>query len=76
MSNEQQNELEWDNVGAASLAGSASPCSLYDSVILDSGTNVHIINAAMSHRIISSRESTSSDKVYSGDGVLQAVSFI
>ncbi|TQS33084.1 hypothetical protein Golomagni_06584 [Golovinomyces magnicellulatus] len=74
MSNEQQNRPEWDNFGAASLAGSASPCSLYDSVILDSGTNVQIINAATSHRIISSREFTSIDRVHFGDDVPQAVS--
>lgn len=44
MSNEQQNEPQWDNFGATSLAGSASFRLLHDSVILDSGINNHIIN--------------------------------
>ncbi|POS82347.1 hypothetical protein EPUL_006225, partial [Erysiphe pulchra] len=67
---------EEDNIGAAILAGSASSCSLFNSVILDSGTNVHVVNDAMAHRILNSREATSADKVFSGDGVLQATAIV
>ncbi|KAI1003298.1 hypothetical protein K3495_g4908 [Podosphaera aphanis] len=70
-----EDETETENVGAALLTKSAS-CSLHDSVILDSGTNVHIINNAMSHRIIESREATSKDKVHSGQSMIQATAVV
>ena len=71
-----KNDKNWDNIGAVSLAGSASSCSLNNSVILDSGTNVHILNNAMKHRIVSSRGATDQDMVYSGDSVIQAVAVV
>ncbi|KAI1008008.1 hypothetical protein K3495_g233 [Podosphaera aphanis] len=60
-STETSNYFEDENIGAAILSGSASSCSLYSSVILDSGTNVHVINDAVYHRIITSRKATPDD---------------
>ena len=74
--NETSNSSDIENVGAMSLAGSNSICSLFDSVILDSGTNIHIINRTMTHRIIDSREATSVDTVHCGDGILQATAVV
>ncbi|KAI6245696.1 hypothetical protein HI914_05903, partial [Erysiphe necator] len=63
---------EVENIGAALLPGSVSSCSLYDKVILDSGTNIHVINNTVVKKIISSREASSKDRVYLGNDILQA----
>lgn len=57
-SNKRADYSEDDHIGAAILSGSTSFCSLSSSVMLDSGTNVHVINDAIRHRIITSREAT------------------
>ncbi|RKF57518.1 hypothetical protein GcC1_188025 [Golovinomyces cichoracearum] len=75
-STQSGNSIEEDSIGGAILAGSAPSFTLYDSIILDSGTNVHVSYDAMVHRIIRSREATSRDKVYSGDGILHATAIV
>lgn len=70
---ESENYSGQDNIGVATLTGLASPCSLFNSVILDSGTNVHNINDAIHHRMIDSRAASSRGKFYSGNRILQSV---
>ncbi|KHJ34029.1 hypothetical protein EV44_g3422 [Erysiphe necator] len=71
-SSDVNNIDEVENIGAALLPGSVSSCSLYDKVILDSGTNIHVINNTVVQKIISSREASSKDRVYLGNDILQA----
>ena len=71
----QQIEAESDDdkfAGTCLAAGSSSlKCSLYQAIVLDSGTNVHIINNALQNRIVSRRKATSEDKVIAGNVTLQ-----
>ncbi|KAI6251533.1 hypothetical protein HI914_00119 [Erysiphe necator] len=70
------NSVEEDNIGAAILVGSTSSCTLNNSVIIDSDTNVLVVNDAMVHRIVDSCEATSNDRVYSGYGILQRTAVV
>lgn len=46
-------EKNWENIEEASLVGSGSSCLLFDSVMLSSGTNVHVVKMLIRYRFIS-----------------------
>ncbi|KAI0997575.1 hypothetical protein K3495_g10612 [Podosphaera aphanis] len=70
---ENQSESEGDSFAGTCLAAgsTSSSCSLFCAVVLDSGTNVHIINEKLESRIVSRRNATSQDVVNAGNLTLQ-----
>ncbi|KAI0993672.1 hypothetical protein K3495_g14511 [Podosphaera aphanis] len=66
---ENQSESEGDSFAGTCLAAesTSSSCSLFCAVVLDSGTNVHIINEKLESRIVSRRNATNEDVVNAGN---------
>lgn len=81
----EQNNVDNFSGGCLTLSGAASRTStltttssspLWHAVVLDTGTNVHVVNSSMEQRIVHRRPATEADQVYSGNTILEAAEVV